>query len=203
LDALSQEQRRHERHGVRLAVRYTNAAQFVEDYVENLSEGGLFVAGAHEHPLPDENEVEIELPGQGRWRVLARVVFRLDAEAAAKSGRTPGVGFQILGKPAGYDDALLGYLLRLGRRREFAIMVGEVAGARFLAESGYRIVPLVPEGELAAALADDKLLAVVVPPGQVAAYRDKAKEARSGDVVFAVASDIDVADTIARIDSLL
>ena len=200
---LDKEQRRHERHGVRLAVRYTNAAQFVSDYVENLSAGGLFVAGAHEHELPEENEIEIELPGQGRWRMLARVVFRLDAESAAKSGRTPGVGFQILGKPAGYDDALLGYLLRLGRRREFAVMVGEVAGARLLAESGYRIVPLVADGELAAALADDKLLAVVVPAALAVTYRERAKDARSGDVVFAVGSDAEVSDVIARIDSLL
>ncbi len=203
MESLSKEQRRHERHGVRLAVRYTNAAQFVSDYVENLSAGGLFVAGAHEHQLPDENEIELELPGQGRWRVLARVVFRLDAEAAEKSGRTPGVGFQILGKPAGYDDALLGYLLRLGRRREFMVMVGEIAGARVLGESGYRILPLVPEDQLAAALADEKLLAVIVPPALLVPYRERAKDARGGDVVFAVGSEADVGDAIARIDSLL
>ena len=31
------DQRRHPRYGVHLAVKYTNAEQFVTDYVENLS----------------------------------------------------------------------------------------------------------------------------------------------------------------------
>ena len=39
-------QRRFPRFDVRLAVRYSSASEFVNDYVENLSQGGLFIAGA-------------------------------------------------------------------------------------------------------------------------------------------------------------
>ena len=41
---MSSEQRRYPRYGVHLAVRYTNAEEFVADYLENLSVGGLFIA---------------------------------------------------------------------------------------------------------------------------------------------------------------
>ena len=72
------EQRRHPRYGVHLAVRYTNAEQFVTDYVENLSTGGLFIAGANQMPLFTETDVDIELPGQGSWKVRAKSVFIID-----------------------------------------------------------------------------------------------------------------------------
>src|SRR5678815_1733402 len=99
------EQRRHPRYGVRLLVRYTNAEQFVNDYVENLSAGGLYIAGAHQLPLHSETDIYIELPGQGTWTVRAKSVFVIDARAAQTSGRKAGAGFEIIGKPPGFDDA--------------------------------------------------------------------------------------------------
>jgi len=56
------EQRRHPRYGVRLSVRYSNAEQFVNDYVENLSADGLFIKGANQLPLHAETDIHIELP---------------------------------------------------------------------------------------------------------------------------------------------
>src|SRR5215213_8007503 len=101
------DQRKHPRYGVHLAVRYTNAEQFVADYVENLSAGGLFIAGADQLPLMTETDVHIELPGQGEWIVRAKSVFVIDEAAAAKMGRKAGAGFEIQTKPPGFDDALL------------------------------------------------------------------------------------------------
>ena len=81
------DKRKHPRFDVRLAVRYTKAEQFVTDYVENLSAGGLFIAGAHQLPMFTETDVEVELPGQGSWTVRAKVVFLIDSMAADATGR--------------------------------------------------------------------------------------------------------------------
>lgn len=197
------DQRRHPRFGVRLAVRYTNAAQFVNDYVENLSQGGLFLAGAHQLPLGAETEVHIELPGQGSWTVRARSVFVVDVEAAARTGRPAGAGMTITSKPPGFDDALLGYLLRLGRRRDHAIMVGEVPGIAAIRDAGYRVLPLVSTDDAARAVADDAaLVAIVVPPAQVQPYRARL-DARGKELVVSAETAEDVLDILARIDSLL
>lgn len=199
---MSNDQRRHQRFGVHLAVRYTNAEQFVADYVENLSAGGLFIVGAHKLPLLVETDVAIELPGQGAWTVRAKTVFLIDEAAAKVAGRKPGAGLEILSKPPGFDDALLGYLLRLGQRRDHSVMVGEVAGIRVITDAGYRVIPLEPPASAAALVSDAlvKLVAVVVPPDLIDTYR----EAIQGPtLVVAVRNEADMPDVLARIDSLL
>src|SRR4051812_34914647 len=108
------EQRRHPRFAVHLAVKYATAAEFVADYIENLSAGGLFIAGAQHLKLHDLVDVVLDLPGHGQWRVVGKAVFLLDPETARRAGRKPGVGLEIVTKPPGFDDALVGYLFRLG-----------------------------------------------------------------------------------------
>jgi len=195
------EQRKHPRHAVRLAVRYANAEQFVTDYVENLSLGGLYLAGAQALQLFTETEVQIELPGQGTWTVRAKAVFIIDAAAATATGRTAGAGMEILDKPPGFDDALLGYLLRLGQRRDHTIMVGAVPGVRLIEDAGYRVIPLEPP-QAAATLATDPLvrpIGVPVRPELLSQY----PEALGNEIVYAVQSAEQIADFLAKIDSLL
>lgn len=198
------EQRRHPRYGVHLAVRYTNAEQFVADYVENLSVGGLFIAGANQLPLTTETAVTVELPGQGEWTVRAKSVFVIDEAAAAQMGRKAGAGLEIIDKPPGFDDALLGYLLRLGNRRDHAVMVGEIPGVEMIRDAGYRVIPLESEDEVAIALANDdaKIIAIIVQPALVTPYRDRLGE-KGKSLVFPATSVDDVVDVLARIDSLL
>lgn len=199
------EQRKHPRYGVHLAVRYANAEQFVTDYVENLSEGGLFISGAHQMAMGTETDVQVELPGQGDWKVRAKVVFLIDPTAAQSTGRKPGAGMEILTKPPGFDDALLGYLLRLGRRRDHAMMISdEVIGKQLFADAGYRLLPLESEDEVAMALADGdaQIVAIVLPPSLVTPYRDRLGE-RAKSLVFSPRSIEDVQDILAQIDSLL
>ena len=198
------EQRRHPRYGVHLAVRYSNAEEFVSDYMENLSAGGLFIAGANKLPLFTETDVHIELPGQGNWTVRAKSVFLIDDTAADTMGRKAGAGFEILAKPPGFDDALLGYLLRLGRRRDHAVMVGEIPGVNLITDAGYRVIPLESEDEVAIALANDdaKIIAIIVQASKVTPYRDRLGE-KGKSLVFSASSIADVGDILARIDSLL
>jgi hypothetical protein len=198
------DQRRHPRYGVHLAVRYANAEQFVTDYVENLSVGGLFIAGANQLPLFTETDVQIELPGQGSWTVRAKSVFIIDVAAAKASGRKAGAGMQIIDKPPGFDDALLGYLLRLGQRRDHALMIGQVPGHRLVTDAGYRVIALATPDEVARMAEDDqaKLVAVLVPPDDVQSYRT-ALGSRAADLIYAVSREDEVLDILARIDSLL
>lgn len=198
------EQRRHPRYGVRLAVRYTNAEQFVTDYVENLSIGGLFIAGAHTLPLLTETGVTVELPGQGTWTVQAKSVFIIDEAAARVTGRKAGAGMEITAKPPGFDDALLGYLLRLGQRRDHSVMCGDVPGIRVITDAGYRVIPLEP-AEAAAGFLDDtlvKLIAILLPVDQVEDYRARIGQAGAG-FVMGVRNEGDMPDILSRIDSLL
>jgi Tfp pilus assembly protein PilZ len=201
---MSADQRRHPRFGVHLAVRYANAEQFVTDYVENLSVGGLFIAGANQLPLLTETAVTIELPGQGDWTVRAKSVFVIDPVTAERMGRHAGAGFEIVDKPPGFDDALLGYLLRLGRRRDHAVMVGDVPGVELVKDAGYRVLPLESEDEVAFALANDdaKIIAIIVPTSLVATYRGSLGE-KGKELVFTATSVDDVIDILNRVDSLL
>ncbi len=198
------DQRRYPRYGVHLAVRYTNAEQFVTDYVENLSIGGLFLAGAHQMPLLTETDVSIELPGQGAWNVRAKSVFIIDASAATASGRKAGAGMEIIGKPPGFDDALLGYLLRLGQRRDHSVMCGDIAGIRVITDAGYRVIALEPPEDAAKLVGDAlvKLVAVLVPTDQVDYYVTRMGQPASS-LVIGVRDDVDMPDVLARIDSLL
>ena len=104
--------------------------------------GGFGGAGAHTVPILTETDVTIELPGQGSWQVRARSVYIIDENAAKASGRKAGAGMEITGKPPGFDDALLGYLLRLGQRRDHSVMVGDIEGIRVIRDAGYRVIPL-------------------------------------------------------------
>ncbi len=187
-----------------LAVRYTRAEQFVADYIENLSGGGLYVAGAHTLPLSSETDVTIDLPGQGSWTVLARVQFIIDEDAAKASGRKPGAGMEIIGKPPGFDDALLGYLLRLGQRRDHSVMVGNIAGVRAMTDSGYRIIPLESPEEADKLLVDAlvKLVAILVPVDEVEPYVARIRGDAAARVI-GVKNEGDIPDVLARIDSML
>ena len=200
------EQRREPRYAVNLVVRYPSAAEFVADYVENLSKDGLFVRGAHELPLGHECDVEIVLPGQGEWKVRARVKFVLSPEAAQFTGRNAGAGMQVFEKPIGFDDALLGYLLRLGRRRDVMVMVGDnVPGGKAIENAGYRVAPLAApiEIERQAQDAGVPLVAIVVAAADADAYLGLLQHTELAERVFAVAKPAEIPDVIARIDSLL
>ena len=105
------EQRRHPRYGVHLAVRYANAEQFVADYVENLSAGGLFIAGANQLALNTETDIHIELPGQGDWTVRAY--------------RNKATGTEQIALVKGRVDPAKPTLVRMHALSPFADMFGE------------------------------------------------------------------------------
>jgi len=182
---MSIEQRKYPRYGVRLGVRYATASEFVNDYVENLSQGGLFIAGA-KLEMFQITTVQIELPGSGNWTVTAKAVFILDEATAEKMQRRPGIGLEMIEKPSGFEDALLGYLLRLGRRRDHELIVGDVPGASFFSDAGFRVVPV---GATKTALA--------------AIVRPEDPEPEVSCPVFRVGHVAQLRDILERLDGLL
>lgn len=187
-----------ERHGreqeprylVRLAVRFVEARDYVLEYAENLSRGGLFVAGAqHLDPL-EEVTIRVDLPGFGAYEVECRVAHTLSEERAAKLGRRPGAGFAIMSAPEGFEEALSQYLLVLGRRRDATVVVAEEGAAELLAAAGYRVERVPgPEALVAAVDAMPKPLAVVVPQAEASAYRAALAATPVADLVVAIGDE--------------
>jgi hypothetical protein len=156
-------QRTSSRHRVHLSVRYSVATEFVREYAENLSHGGLFVTGTGFMSL-QEVEVELEMPGAGRFRVTAEVAHIITEEAGAAIGHRPGAGLAITKSPPGFKDALTSYLHRLGRRADKVVMTSHEGIAKLMGDAGYRVVQAPPPDGLveAMATAEDAVIAVVV-----------------------------------------
>ena len=155
---------RKERHRVHLSVRYGTAIDFVREYAENLSKGGLFIQGAQDLHLRQQVNVELELPGYKTFQLTAEVVHMLDQEAAASFGRIAGTGFTIVKSPSGFDTALSSYLERLGRRRDFVVLAANEPSLKLLEDVGFQTSPLPPPSQLVEVImrSKDPVIAVVV-----------------------------------------
>lgn len=130
--------RRHKRYRVHLRARFEVATEFISQYAENLSYGGLFIRGAHELEKLQVVPVQLDLPGFGRFDLEARVAFVLDEDGAQASGRNPGAGLEIVDRPPGFENALSEYLLRLGKRRDNAVYTDSQMLRAALEGAGYR-----------------------------------------------------------------
>jgi hypothetical protein len=194
----SEETRQHKRHRVHLSVRYVKADRFLRDYAEDLSKGGLFIAGAHHLEPLEEVEIDIDLPGLGTFRVLAETAHVVTPERAEKLGRRPGAGLAITRCDKQFRDALHEYLERLGHRADRRVLVGDQACAVVLGETGYQVAPAPPPAELAAALAASQMpvVGVVVPRAEHAAYAAAAAVVGAGDIVLEM-------DHVEEIDNVL
>ena len=195
-------QRRFTRHEVHLAVRFETAADFVTEYAENLSSGGLFLRGAHELDPGTIVDLELSLPGNGSYRVRATVCHILTPEVAAKVGRKPGAGLELVDLPDDFDAAMRGYLMRLGRRRDFLVLV-DSDNARELFEAAGYTVELAPRpDELVATVArSDKTVAAVVVSKAVAPYyRVVADAAGADDLLLSYADGLCLRDLLPVVD---
>jgi hypothetical protein len=177
--------RRHPRYAVHFTVRFSIAREFVAEYAENLSVGGLFVRGAHRLDPLSEIEIALELPGLGQYTVTGRVAHVIDEELAKKSGRAPGAGMEITSSPPGFDDALLSYLHRLGRRRDHMVLADIEPIRSRLADSGYQAQLAPSAADLAAVIARQEapVLGVVVHQSHAQDYRAAAIRTGAGEIV--------------------
>lgn|GEM_PF-3160497 len=195
---MSKSQRTSRRYRVHLSVRYERARDFVVEYAENLSSGGLFVRGHTDLQPLERVPVQLELPGYGTFQLTAEVAHVLTPEVAQTCKRKPGVGLQIVDAPAGFREALAEYLIRLGRRRDHMVLVADTECRRLVAEAGYQAGPVPGAEELIAAVAhsDAPVIGVVVSRAQEAQYRAEAKIGGSPELIHAI-------DYLEEMDALL
>lgn len=166
------EDRKHERHATVMAVKFASAEEFVTEYAENLSVGGLFLRQGHRLEPLSIITVQMNLPGFGNFEVKAKVAHILDEETAKRFGREPGAGMQLVEVPDGFDEAMMSYLGRLGKRRDCLVLVSDQETLVFLKATGYRveetnlsIIPTQVFGDVA-------ILALIVMKGGASMFRD-------------------------------
>ena len=195
------------RYRVHISVRYEAATDFVREYAENLSRGGLFIRGARALGRHRDIEVEIELPGYGTYQVRAEVVHMLDAETAAAQGRTAGAGLAIRDAPAGFGEALAGYLVRLERRADSRVLAADDESARLLTAAGYRVdrveSPAALGERMAQAQAEGALVGVVVPSAAADTFRRAARDSQAAALVVPMEGPRQIDDVLLELDRRL
>jgi hypothetical protein len=197
--------RQSDRYRVHLRVSYQSAADFVREFAENLSAGGMFIAGATGLAPLEQVGIEVELPGFGNYRVKAEVAHVLDETTAERLGRTAGAGVAIIDAPPDWQEALSGYLQRLGSRADRLVLVSDPELRLALAATGYQTGAAPAPGGLVAAVARSEIQvhAVVVRSAEVDAYRAEAAKAGDPDLVHAAGGPADLDLLLAALDSLL
>lgn len=188
-----------------LKVTYASASEFVTEYVENLAAGGVFVTGQVDLDMLREIDVSIVAQGLPELKIRARPVYVVDPITARDLGRPMGTGMEIVTKPRGFDDTLRAHLMKLGKRREVAVMVGDVPGAARFGDAGFKLIPIEPLEALGFALADAlvPVIALIVPAGQREAYASVARESGKLIAVYSPQRSLDVDDIVAGLDRLL
>ncbi len=197
--------RRAARYRVHLSVRYETAADFVREYAENLSKGGLFIRRARGLARHRDVMVELELPGFGAYQVRAEVVHVISPEMAAEHGRAAGAGLAIREAPDGFEEALANYLHRLGRRADSLVLAAAEPAARLLVAAGYQVAAVSSPDSLGDALAaqaaDARLVGVVVPGAEVDPYRLAAAD--NAELVVAMDEPRQIDEVLVQLDARL
>jgi hypothetical protein len=150
---LARQNRRHRRHRVHLEVRFGSARDYLVEYAENLSRGGLFVRGIFDVEPLQIMSLEIELPGFRRFEVRGRVVHVRSAADAVAIGAKPGVGLELIDLRPDFTEALHHYLTRLGRRSEVVVLSTSDEVMGLLATAGYQVFAAPAPGQVQALVA--------------------------------------------------
>lgn len=166
------ERREHPRHRVHVSVRFGKANEFVQQFADNLSHGGLFVPGDHQLEEGDEIDVELDLPGLGSFRARATVAHNTSPKTAAQSDRRAGVGLKVSEADREFHAALSNYLRRVEQRKEALVLAREADCAQALQDAGYQVLPVPPPIHLAQAIenTDAPVIGVVIPPADLDDY---------------------------------
>jgi PilZ domain len=193
------------RYRVFLSVRYEVAADFVREFADNLSRGGLFVRGAHGLHRRRDVVVEIELPGYGQYQVAADVAHVITDDMARQQGRAAGAGLAIREAPAGFEEALSGYLVRLSRRADSIVLVADEQPALLLHAAGYQVRP-VPSPERLGALVEScerPPVGVVVPDTRLPEFADAARGTSVADLLVPIEAARRIDEVLVRLDRRL
>lgn len=199
------DKRVNERFDVQFKVRFGTALDFVSEYADNLSVGGLFVRGGHRlEPLSDV-EIELELPGYRGFKLRGRVAHIVDPALAARTGRRPGAGVQIVSGPPGFEGELREYLRRLGRRRDVAVLAERGAPLDLMTAAGFRAAAAPEPRDILSVMSRSThpVIAVVVTRGRERDFRPGLEAAGVADVLRVLDHEEELDDMLSVLDSLL
>lgn len=202
---MSLDKRRNERFDVRFKVRFGAAVDFVAEFADNLSVGGLFVRGGHRLEPLAEVEVELELPGYHSLKVKGRVAHIVNPELAARTGRRPGAGLEITEGPDGFERDLREYLRRLGRRRDVAVLAERGDPLDLMTAAGFQAAPAPEPRDILAVMSRSihPVLAIVVTRARERDFRPTLESAGIADVLRLLDHEEDLDDLLSVLDSLL
>jgi len=198
-------QRNSKRFRVHLSVRYEVAREFVVEYAQNLSSGGLFIRGTTDLKPLERVPVQIELPGFSKFLITAEVAHILTPEMAATTGNAPGVGLSIIKTPTGFDEALSSYLMRLGKRPDYCVLVADNECRRLVTDAGYKTDAVPAATDLLGMIArtTTPILAVVVSRAQEEEYKTVATQAGDPGLVFVIDYLEEMDDLLGRLDDAI
>lgn len=99
--------RAFQRHAARFQVGFASNKEFVVEYAENISAGGVFVHTEQPPELDAIVAVSLHLPGNDLpVEAKAVVVHRVSKEEAAQLGKSPGMGVQFLDSSDEFREAI-------------------------------------------------------------------------------------------------
>jgi hypothetical protein len=197
--------RKAARYRVFLSVRYEVAADFVREFAENLSRGGMFIRGARGLSRRRDVVVEIDLPGYGQYQVGAEVAHVISDEMASEHGRTAGAGLAIRESPDGFDEALSGYLVRLSRRADSIVLAAGEEAARLLHAAGYQVRSVSSPERLGALVegCELPLVGVVVPDERLAEFTEAARGTGAAELLVPMEAARQIDEVLVRLDRRL
>lgn len=107
------ERRKHERKPVHVRIRYRVVDQFLEDYIKNVSLGGIFVATSD--PLPPRTRLKIQFSLPGMKSLLETegiVVHSVERRGSKRGAEVSGMGIKFSDLSAEAKKAIETYLGR-------------------------------------------------------------------------------------------
>lgn len=107
------------RYPVRFKIRFSDPLEFLTQFADNISRGGLFIDTLDPPELERSVALVLQLPDGGSpISAAALVVHRMTMEEAARDGQTPGCGVQFLDTSDGFHERIDAYLEKLANTPE-------------------------------------------------------------------------------------
>jgi uncharacterized protein (TIGR02266 family) len=125
-----EDKRIYPRAPVLLKVEYANAAQFLADYTENISEGGVFIITDETYKKGEQLDFKVSFPGLlDPIQVRGEVMWRREARSP---GEPAGIGVRFLLDQSADRASLLDLVTRLQRRERPAASTAKPVTFRVL-----------------------------------------------------------------------
>lgn len=113
--ARSMERRKHKRYESRIKVRFGSMDALKEEYMHNISHGGIFIRTSRPKPLREKIKILLVHPDSGKELEMDGEVVRVvDENEAKKTGQPAGMGIRFADVSKETMDKLAGFIYSSG-----------------------------------------------------------------------------------------